>query len=239
MKIRIIAVAAALLLLLTLNVSAASYEYTISPGTDFTSVQYGDDLSDISQKLNMTTDELNSYFSKNGLLYLAVSDDTKTQIRLSAFTDNFSSAVGDISQLDQEALAEFVNAVSDDGDNTADIITNGDRKYICTKNTLKDSGGTYTVTQYITICSNKTFYFAGYNPGEDTSDEVTEMFKSFQLQETTAKPQVTIEQKEKLTRQSFFINCGVVLFGIVAIISIIGIIKLKLKSNKETGENEN
>lgn len=224
MKIRIIAVAAALLLLLTLNVSAASYEYTISPGTDFTSVQYGDDLSDISQKLNMTTDELNSYFSKNGLLYLAVSDDTKTQIRLSAFTDNFSSAVGDISQLDQEALAEFVNAVSDDGDNTADIITNGDRKYICTKNTLKDSGGTYTVTQYITICSNKTFYFAGYNDGEDTSPEIKNAFESFYLTEKQ-------EQTKDYTLPLIYIITGIIVFTVIAVIMIVGIIR-NLKKSK-------
>ena len=82
MKIKILAVIAALMLLFTFNVSAANYEYTISPGLDFTSASRGDDLNEISQKLNMTADELNTYFNKNGLLYLAVSDDTKTQIRL-------------------------------------------------------------------------------------------------------------------------------------------------------------
>ena len=84
LKVKIITVVAAVLLLLNLNVSAANFEYTLSPGDNFTSVTYGDDLNDIAEKLNMTTDKLNSYFSKNGLLYLAVSDDAKTQIRLSA-----------------------------------------------------------------------------------------------------------------------------------------------------------
>lgn len=226
MKYRILAVIAILLAIFNVNVAAASYEYHISPGVNFTSAQSGDDLTDIAEKLNMTTDELNSYFNQNGLLYLAVSDDTKTQIRLSAFTDNFSSAVGDISQLDQEALTEFVNAVSDGGDNTADVITNGDRKYIFTKNTLKDSGGTYTVTQYITICNNKTFYFAGYNDGDDTSAEVKSAFESFSVNEVLPAP-------ANFELYSTLIIGGIVLFSIIAVVMILGIIKAKNRSPKE------
>lgn len=234
MKYRILAVIVILLALFSINISAASYEYHISPGADFTSVQYGDDLTEISQKLNMTTDELNTYFNQNGLLYLAVSDDTKTQIRLSAFTDNFSSAVSDIAYLDDQQLNEFMNAVSEEDENTCEVITSRDRKYITVKSTLQDSGGVYTVTQYITICDSKTFYLFCYNEGEDTSSEIQSIFDSFSLSSTKAE-----EPDNRLI--TAFIIAGIILFAILAVIMIIGIIKSihnKSSNNTEKKENE-
>lgn len=230
MKIRIIAVVAALLLLLTFSVSAAGYEYAISPGADFTSAKSGDDLTEISGKLNMTTNDLNTYFSKNGLLYLAVSDDTKTQIRLSAFTDNFSSAVSDISYLDNEALSEFMSAVSEEDENSCEVVVNNGRKYIVVKDTLKDSGGTYTVTQYITICDSKTFYLSCYNEGEDTSAEIKSVFESFSLAENH-------EQAEDYTLPLIYIIIGIIVFAVIAVVMLIGIIK-KTTSKENTSDED-
>lgn len=238
MKYRYLIAIVSLLAFFSSTVYAVQYEYTITTGDDFISAKYGDNLDAVAEKLNMTPQDINLYFTKNGVIYLAVSSDNKTQVKISAFNDNFSSEVADISYLDDVGLSEFVAAISEDSDNPAQIIENGGRKYLCVKDTLSDSGGVYTVTQYITIFDSKTFYFAGYNPGEDTSDDIIAMFKSFQLQDTSDEVQNTTEQTAALNRQYIFINCGVVLFGIVAIISITGIIRLKLKSNKETDENE-
>lgn len=221
------------MLLLSLNVCAASYKYNISLGDGYTSASYGDDLTEISEKLNMTTDELNSYFNKNGLLYLAVSNDAKTQVRLSAFTDNFSSAVDDISYLSDDQLKEFMNAVSEDGENTCEVITSRGRRYIRVKSTLQDSGGIYTVTQYITICDSKTFYLFCYNEGEDTSSEIQSIFDSFSLTATKAE-----EPNDSLI--NVFIIAGIILFAILAVIMIIGIIKsMRNKSADNTAEAKN
>lgn len=227
MKYRILAAIVILVALFSINVSATTYEYSISPSNSFTSVQYGDDLTEISQKLNMSTDDLSVYFNKNGLVYLAVSDDAKTQIRLSAFTDNFSSAVSDISYLDQNALNEFMSAVSEDGENSCELVTSNGRKYIVVKDTLQDSGGAYTVTQYITICDSKTFYLSCYNEGEDTSDEIHSVFNGFYLK--------SIETEEGTNNTPLvFIAIGVIIFTCLAIAMIIGIIKkLTAKENKE------
>ncbi len=235
MKYRFFYLLVIIMLLLGITVNAADYEYTIKPSDNFIAVHSGDDLTEISEKLNMSPTELNTYFSENGLLYLAVSDDTKTQIKISSFSDNFSSEVSDISLLDDVGLTEFINAVSDDSDSPAQLVENGGRKYLCIKNTLSDSGGVYTVTQYITICNNKTYYFAGYNPGEDTSDEVTAIFKSFSLNENAS--QDVKAQKAKINKQYFFINCAVICFIIIAILSLVGIIKSQL--DKKSGEKRN
>ena len=227
MKYRILAAIVILVALFSINVSAATYEYSISPSDNFITAQHGDNLTEISQKLNMSTDDLSTYFNKNGLVYLAVSDDAKTQIRLSAFTDNFSSAVSDISYLDQTALNEFMSAVSEDGESSCELVTSNGRKYIVVKDTLQDSGGAYTVTQYITICDSKTFYLSCYNEGEDTSDEIHSVFNGFYLK--------SIETEEGTnTTPLVFIAIGVIIFTCLAIVMIIGIIKkLTAKENKE------
>lgn len=236
MKYRILSIFIILLTLLSITVSASSYEFTISTGDGFVSVNHGDDLTVVSEKLNTTPQELNSYFAKNGLLYLSVSDDAKTQIKISAFTDNFSSSVNDISYLDDDTLTEFISAVSEGSDSPAEVVLNNDRKYLCVKDILRDSGGVYTVTQYITICNNKTFYFAGYNEGEDTADEITTAFKSFSLQEKVLDtPDYTIPIA--------FVIVGIVVFSLVAVIMVIGIIKSYLKDKSanisEVEKNEN
>lgn len=213
-------------MLFSITVSAADYEYTISPSENFVSVRPGDDMSDIAQKLNMTDDQLNTYFNDNFLIYLAVSDDAKSQIKISAFSDNFSSEVGDISHLDKKGLSEFINAISQDSENPADTIINNDRKFVRIKHIRKDIGGIYTVTQYVTIYNNKTFYFVGYNEGENTSNEIEQAFKSFNF---INEP----EQSDNYTWQTIIINTGIVVFCVLAVIMIIGIIKTYLKNKKD------
>ena len=230
MKYRILAIVLILISILSINIGAASYEYNISLGEDFTSAQSGDDLTQISQKLNMSPDELNAYFNKNGLIYLAVSDDAKTQIRLSAFTDNFSSAVSDISYLDQNALNEFINAISEDDEINCEVIVNNGRKYITVTDTLKDSGGIYTVTQYITICSNKTFYLTGYNEGEETSATIKTAFESFYVK-------ITEPSVKSFTIPTILIIVGIIVFSFLAIFMLISIIKI-LNSKKEDLKDE-
>ena len=51
-----------------MTVSALGYEYSITPSDNFTFAKQGDDLTKIAKKLNMTTDDLNKYFSDNKLI---------------------------------------------------------------------------------------------------------------------------------------------------------------------------
>ena len=96
MKYRILTVIIVLLTILNMTVSALGYEYSITPSDNFTFAKQGDDLTKIAKKLNMTTDDLNKYFSDNKLIYLAVSDDVKSQIKISVTEDEFSKKVNDI-----------------------------------------------------------------------------------------------------------------------------------------------
>lgn len=227
MKYRILTVIIVLLTILNMNVSALGYEYSITPSDNFTFAKQGDDLTKIAKKLNMTTDDLNKYFSDNKLIYLAVSDDVKSQIKISVTEDEFSKKVNDISLLDDNALNNFAKSLSSD----SSIVTNNDRKFVLVNDTHKDSGGIYTVTQYITICDGKTFYFIGYNDGKDISKEISSVFKTFTLNQ---------QQSDSADNNVFsiVIIIGIVVFGMVAIIMVIGIIRLKIKDYKESKDEK-
>ena len=227
MKYRILTVIIVLLTILNMTVSALGYEYSITPSDNFTFAKQGDDLTKIAKKLNMTTDDLNKYFSDNKLIYLAVSDDVKSQIKISVTEDEFSKKVNDISLLDDNALNNFAKSLSSD----SSIVTNNDRKFVLVNDTHKDSGGIYTVTQYITICDGKTFYFIGYNDGKDISKEISSVFKTFTLNQ---------QQSDSADNNVFsiVIIIGIVVFGMVAIIMVIGIIRLKIKDYKESKDEK-
>ena len=227
MKYRILTVIIVLLTILNMTVSALGYEYSITPSDNFTFAKQGDDLTQIAKKLNMTTDDLNKYFSDNKLIYLAVSDDVKSQIKISVTEDEFSKKVNDISLLDDNALNNFAKSLSSD----SSIVTNNDRKFVLVNDTHKDSGGIYTVTQYITICDGKTFYFIGYNDGKDISKEITSVFKTFTLNQ---------QQSDSADNNVFsiVIIIGIVVFSMVAIIMVIGIIRLKIKDYKESKDEK-
>lgn len=227
MKYRILTVIIVLLTILNMTVSALGYEYSITPSDNFTFAKQGDDLTQIAKKLNMTTDDLNKYFSDNKLIYLAVSDDVKSQIKISVTEDEFSKKVNDISLLDDNVLNNFAKSLSSD----SSIVTNNDRKFVLVNDTHKDSGGIYTVTQYITICDGKTFYFIGYNDGKDISKEITSVFKTFTLNQ---------QQSNSADNNVFsiVIIIGIVVFSMVAIIMVIGIIRLKIKDYKESKDEK-
>ena len=120
-------------------------------------------------------------------------------------------------------LNNFAKSLSSD----SSIVTNNDRKFVLVNDTHKDSGGIYTVTQYITICDGKTFYFIGYNDGKDISKEITSVFKTFTLNQ---------QQSDSADNNVFsiVIIIGIVVFSVIAIIMVIGIIRLKIKDYKES-----
>ncbi len=225
-------------LLLSLCVSAKVDTYNISVPNNFTVAASGNDLEAVAKKLNLEQAVINEYFTQNGMLYLAVSDDAKTQVRLSALGDNFSSKVGDISHLNEDMLNEFITAIA--GNHPTSIVENNDRKFVVIKNTLNDSGGTYTVTQYVTIANNKTYYLVCYNDGTDTADEISNIFNSFKITASNNSSSAD-ENNEKSKKYSYHIVIaaisGVVFFGI-AVLMIIGIIKPQKNINEESN-NEN
>lgn len=235
MKTKAFVLSFVLMLMFGICVKAQEPQYNITVPNGFTVAQKDNNIETAAELLNIDSTALSERFTKNGLIYLAISNDAKTQVRLSSFNDNFSSAVGDISYLDNDALNEFVIAVG--GKNQESIIENNNRKFVVVKNTLNDSGGVYTVTQYVTIANNKTYYLSCYNDGNETSAEINTIFKSFNFSENQLKT-TEEETKSTISRGIVFYSIGIAVFLTVAIIMIIGILRnsnfLKNKTEYKT-----
>ena len=223
MKYRFLTFVIILISLFSLTVSAAELQFDISTDESFISVNRGDDLTQISSELDMTADELNTYFNQNGIEYFAISKDTKSQIKISTYSNEFSKKVSDISLLDKDALDEFAKTFDVNSDS---IIENNDRKFICVKSSEKSGENTYTVTQYITIFNNQIVYFTGYNPGENTTSEITAAFDTFELNTPS----------DNINLYLALIISGIVVFSVVGVVMIIGI--TKLRNSKEVEEIE-
>lgn len=228
MKLRLLTVFALIITLLSFTVSA-ELSYNITVDENFSVVTADDDLKAMSQKLNISEDSLSSYF-KSGLLYLAVSKDNQTQIKLSSYTDEFSSTVKDISFLDGAAIEEFKNTLCGDGDYICTTQINKGRTFIVMQKTLSDSGGIYTVTQYITICDGKSYHLSCYNPGTQTSDTVKSIFESFSLNVENGE----VNTQEIKTLPPWFFITSIAVFLLASIITAISIIRFyKTKQNND------
>lgn len=216
MKHRILAVIVILISILSITVSAATFDYSISLDSNYTVAKYGENLDALSKKMGVTTQELTTYFEENSLVYAAISNDAKTQIKISVI-ENALTDVSDISQLSDNALNEFAKSINQEN---AEIITNNNRKFVCSKTTNEDKGGTYTITQYSTIFDQKIISFIGYNDGNTTSQEIITAFESFSLNEINSHL-----NNKSLNLSIIIVIIGIVAFVAIAVVMIIGIIR--------------
>jgi len=200
-------------------------KYEIDIGKEYTVVYKGEDLSDAADLVGMKRADLKKYFDENGVELLAVNADNTSQIKLCAYEDDFSKLAGDISTLDDDGIAQLATSMA--GDTSADygIAESGGRKYIVVSETLKDSGGEYTATQYITVCGGKLYQLSFYTSG--TIDKTREIFSSFRIN-------VTGKNDAMPLWQILVIIFGIAVFATVSVICVIGIIRDRKKEDETT-----
>ena len=223
MKHRILAVIVILISILSITVSATTFDYSISLDSNYTVAKYGENLDALSKKMGVTTQELTTYFEENSLVYAAISNDAKTQIKISVI-ENALTDVSDISQLSDNALNEFAKSISQEN---TEIVVNNNRKFVCSKTTSEDKGGTYTITQYSTIFDQKIVSFIGYNDGNTTSQEIITAFESFSLNEIDSHL-----NNKSLNLSIIIVIIGIVAFVAIAVVMIIGIVR-RIKAHDE------
>ena len=146
------------------------------------------EVDTVAARLNTDEETVASYFRENALSLIAVSDDGETQIRISRFSDNFSSDVYDTENLTDKQISEMISLYSSSYD-TAVVIENGGRKFAKTVGLIKEKTGQvkYTVTQYVTVGGGRTYIITCYNPGKGTSEEIEGIFSTFTLKDMTAR----------------------------------------------------
>lgn len=169
-------------LLILLLVFALSFKggdgFTIEVDNSFAVALKASESDNVAERLKVDENVVKSYFKENSLVFIAISKDTKTQIRISRFADNFSSSVYDSENLSDEKISEMVSLYGGDAQ-SAETIESGGRKFAVMTELLKDSGGVYTSTQYVTVAGGKTYIITCYNPGDDTSKDVERIFSTF------------------------------------------------------------
>ncbi len=210
-----------LLLLLMITLVLTGFKggsgFTIEIDDSFAIATKASEVDSVAERLGIERDIAVSYFKQNDLKLIAVSENTKTQIRISRFADNFSSSVYDAENLSDEQIAEMVSLYG--GENkTTEIIESDGRKFAKIVEVLEDSGGVYTCTQYVTVAGGRTYIITCYNPSDSTSKEIEDIFSTFTARDMTTR----------LDRYSFrkkWIVPGVIIMCAVVGVSVIGICK--------------
>ncbi len=189
--------------------------FTIEIDNSFAIATDASEVDTIAERLNMEKSQVASFFRENGLKLIAVSQDTKTQIRISNFADNFSSSVYDAENLTQEQLSQMISLYGESYENV-EVIESAGRNFAKITEVLKDSGGVYTSTQYITVANGRTYVITCHNPGETTSEDIEKFFSSFNIRNMTDKINGFQFQK-KWIMPAIIVMCGIVGISVIGI----------------------
>lgn len=204
-------------------VSAEKYDgFSLKTPENFVSATPKDDLSELSKVVGISSDDLKSYFNDGNFLYIAADKTNKNQIKLSCYEDEFSKkSINLIGFEDNDLLTLgefFLTAKSEDSKPNITTETNNGTKFIKTVENHKDSGGEYTVTQYITVIDGKTYKLSVFTPANADKQLEKEVFNSFR-----------IEQNDGFlfTFNHLLIILAVMLFATLIVMSVLSIIKSK------------
>ena len=146
---------------LTLSLTLSAAEITENPGKEF--FVYGDKQSNekIAEILEETADSLDNYCYNNGIIYLAINEKNTKQIRVTENSTAFSESVGELTGLSDDKIAALAPEIAGDGFHTETVAQNG-IKFIKATALSEDSGGKFTLIQYITVTSKKEYTLSFY-----------------------------------------------------------------------------
>ncbi len=217
MKIKTLLIFVVLTMILSVNVSAAqkTKEFDIKVPENFTDVYYGNDVTEVAEILGIGNDELTKTLKDNNIIYFAVSPDKSTQVRVCCVEDDFGKKVGDMQNLSLQETQNFSESLAVGNNADFKTVNSNGRNYIRSCEVLKDSGGEYTVTQYITVLNGESYYLTCYNGGSKTSKEVREIFESFSIGNTYKNLAIT----------RYVVAGSIILFMLISVAMAVGIFK--------------
>ncbi len=179
-KILSVVLTVAMLFAFAVSVSAEDLTFEFELDESYVVANAGDDLSELAAVLGVSEETLQSNFDKNGLLMIAADKNNSNQVQLSAVENEFSELVGDMSTMSEDELKEIANELVNENAGYAFEEKDG-CIYIVIAETLSDSGGTYTVTQYCTVKDGVLYRLSFYTSGTVVPDTVYEAFETFRI----------------------------------------------------------
>ena len=186
---------------LTLSLTLSAAEITENPGEEFW--VYGDKQSNekIAEILEETTDTLDNYCYNNGIIYLA--------------STAFSESVGELTSLSDDKIAALAPEIAGEGFHTETVTQKNGRKFIKATALSEDSGGKFTLIQYITVTSKKEYTLSFYTASGENTDYAEKVFSALSFGEGAAK------KNEKKPYGYIFMAAVFVLFGAYIVYTLI------------------
>ena len=175
---RLICIAAAIAVSI-LSVFADGTGIKINAGKEFTVLSSGKNEKELASILGITENELIGYCRENSIEYLAVNRDNTKQIRLSVNQTEFSSAVINFSNLSDENIAAVVPDIVGVSNVKCETADKSGQKFAKVRLSSSDSGGDYTVSQYITAANKKLFILSVCTAADKDADYADEIFEGF------------------------------------------------------------
>lgn len=172
---------------LTLSLTLSAAGITEKPGKEF--FVYGDKQSNekIAEILGETTDTLDNYCYNNGIIYLAINEKNTKQIRVTENSTAFSESVGELTGLSDDKIAALAPEIAGSGFHTETVTQKSGRKFIKATALSEDSGGKFTLIQYITVTSKKKYIISIYTAAGENTDYAEKVFSSFSFGNVAVK----------------------------------------------------
>lgn len=165
--------------MLTFPVFAATGDIKIFAPKGFYSYKSGQTADSTAKILGMTEEELENYCNENGIVFIAVNKDNTKQIRISVTESEFSSSIGNLSNLSDDKITALIPDIT--GSVGGELLEKDGQRFIKTAENLTDSGGEYSVINYVTVAAKKDYVLSFYTAfGTDAhySEEVFDNFSS-------------------------------------------------------------
>ena len=222
--------AAASLLLLSVTVSALSGNAEISVGKEF--YTNGDNAEKAAEIVGLDKDRLESYLEDNGIVYFAVDSDNTKQIRISVDVSDFSESVINLSNLSDDKITALMSDITGSREIRGDIVEKDGQKFVKTQISTSDSGGKYTVIQYITVAAKKNYVLSFYTSENEDTDYTETLFKTY-------KSDDFYSEKSDKSGYGYIILGAVILLCLVSGYIIFTLIRdIKNEGNKSENNDE-
>lgn len=217
-------------LICSITVFAENHGFYIEVPQTFEGI-YKEEISDVfAKKVNMTKPELEDYFGKNNIVFLAVGEGNKSQIKVSIFEDDFSRNTENLSVYSDKDVKKLGKQLVNDTSLSFKLYTENFKKYIMISENSKDSGGEFTATQFITVANGKIYNISFLNSGKEFDSSNLKILKSFKINDESKPSKVPV-------LVTIIIAVGIAGLSAVIVFMILGINKDR-KAIKEEKEED-
>ncbi len=203
----------------------AERSFGITADSSYKECYFDESKSEVSKRLGVTESELDNFFAENNVKYLAVSEDKQSQIRISVYEDGFSKKTENISAYSDNEIKKLAKKLTEGKDLKSEIYSQNSVKYIKITENLKDSGGEFTATQFITVADGKMYNVSFYGAGNKTDQSVYRTLGTFKI------------NSKAFDKRTPIIVLALIAVGIAVFAGLISLMIVRIFKDRKTEEN--